>query len=419
MEFSMPKVSLGNILQQVKQATNHEIKAAEELVINFKGELTEQRNKLQTAKDNLLSRQRYNQEAEEQLLLLQQQLRQKQQLWQKEQQALKTLSMTIVEHGNLLLERVKPSGLWGLDTSGFQTGLSQDVDIKQIYQLWQAFVEQLLYTSEVHQYDTSIIMPDGVRKTSLITQWGPFTSHSQFGWLSYLPEHKVWQVFSPQPDIKPVIGGMRIDPSLGKLLQKKAQESTLFERLRPAGIIGVLIAIIGAIAVFIAAVRCYSLCREQQAVQWQILHTEVNDRSSLGRILNAVEIAELEQAKDGDITLLEAVIDAAVLKEVPVLRKGLASLAVLTGIPPLLGLLGTVAGMIETFRVITEQGSANSQLLSGGIAQALLTTELGLIVAVPLLLIHCGVKTQANRLIVLLEQQAAGLVVARHSGWQQ
>ncbi len=88
----------------------------------------------------------------------------------------------------------------------------------------------------------------------------------------------------------------------------------------------------------------------------------------------------------------------------------------MAGIPPLLGLLGTVGGMIETFDVITRFGSNNTELLSGGIAEALLTTQLGLMTAIPLLLLHCAVKSQSRQLTQMLEQEAAALVVLQRFG---
>ena len=119
------------------------------------------------------------------------------------------------------------------------------------------------------------------------------------------------------------------------------------------------------------------------------------------------------QLKKSDLLSLDALLDEAILKEVPTIKKGISTLAVIASIPPLLGLLGTVAGMIETFRVITEQGNSDSQLLAGGISQALLTTELGLMVAIPLLLLHCLLRSKSIRLIEILEQQSAGLLVLR------
>ena len=114
--------------------------------------------------------------------------------------------------------------------------------------------------------------------------------------------------------------------------------------------------------------------------------------------------------------LLEARLDAALVAERPRLNRGISMLAVLAGIPTLLGLLGTVSGMIETFGVMSAHGSAEPGLLAGGIAEALITTELGLITAIPILLLHCAVKNRRDAVISTLEEAAATLAVREAHG---
>ena len=95
------------------------------------------------------------------------------------------------------------------------------------------------------------------------------------------------------------------------------------------------------------------------------------------------------------------------------MRRGLATLAIFAAVSPLLGLLGTVTGMIETFQVITLFGAGDPRLMSGGISQALITTQLGLAVAIPLLLVHSFLQGRANTLIAQLDETAAD-EFARH-----
>ena len=85
-------------------------------------------------------------------------------------------------------------------------------------------------------------------------------------------------------------------------------------------------------------------------------------------------------------------------------------LAVLGAVAPLLGLLGTITGMIETFRVITVHGAGDPRLMSGGISEALVTTEIGLGVAIPVLLVHTWLKRRADHVIGDMEEQAMHLV---------
>jgi len=112
-------------------------------------------------------------------------------------------------------------------------------------------------------------------------------------------------------------------------------------------------------------------------------------------------------------------LEEALLRELPGIRRGLPLLAVLAGIAPLLGLLGTVAGMIETFQAITLFGTGDPKLLSSGISQALVTTELGLVVAIPLVLLRSLIATRSNALIQILDEQSSALKAARLVGLEQ
>jgi biopolymer transport protein ExbB len=108
--------------------------------------------------------------------------------------------------------------------------------------------------------------------------------------------------------------------------------------------------------------------------------------------------------------LLEARLDEAVLKELPAIERGQGIIKLLAGVAPLLGLLGTVTGMIATFQAITAFGSGDAKLMASGISQALITTVLGLVVAIPLLLMHSWVASRSRTLVQILDEQSAGLI---------
>ena len=107
--------------------------------------------------------------------------------------------------------------------------------------------------------------------------------------------------------------------------------------------------------------------------------------------------------------VLESILQEAVLHELPSLQRGLAVLAVMGAVAPLLGLLGTVTGMIETFRIITVFGTGDPKLMSGGISEALVTTELGLAVAIPIMLLHTLLSRRADHILGDMEKQAVGM----------
>ena len=122
-----------------------------------------------------------------------------------------------------------------------------------------------------------------------------------------------------------------------------------------------------------------------------------------------------DEVYQADANALAAKLDEVVATQAERLNRGLPTLAIFAAVSPLLGLLGTVTGMIETFQVITLFGAGDPRLMSGGISQALITTQLGLAVAIPLLLLHSFLQGRANSLIAWLDQTATDLF-ARQRG---
>jgi biopolymer transport protein ExbB len=106
----------------------------------------------------------------------------------------------------------------------------------------------------------------------------------------------------------------------------------------------------------------------------------------------------------------EAAVEQCLLAETAQLTRGLPAIAVLAGVAPLLGLLGTVTGMIDMFSVIAAQGSGNAKSLSGGISEALICTQAGMLVAIPLLLAHAWLGRLAESRSHLLEEAACGVL---------
>jgi len=139
--------------------------------------------------------------------------------------------------------------------------------------------------------------------------------------------------------------------------------------------------------------------------RWQDCNEMIENRT--GRRSPVVQVIKAAlKARGSSRDVLESVLQEAILHELPTLQKGLAILAIFGAIAPLLGLLGTVTGMIETFRVITVYGTGDPKLMSGGISEALITTELGLIVAIPIMLLHTVLSRQADHVIGDMEKQA-------------
>ncbi len=133
--------------------------------------------------------------------------------------------------------------------------------------------------------------------------------------------------------------------------------------------------------------------------------TVKNGTSPLDRVL-AAGLGSLHRPREAR----EAAVEQALLHETGQLTRGLPAIAVLAGVSPLLGLLGTVTGMIDMFAVIAAQGSGNAKSLSGGISEALVCTQAGMLAAIPLLLLHAWLARLADRRSQLLEEAACGVL---------
>ena len=118
----------------------------------------------------------------------------------------------------------------------------------------------------------------------------------------------------------------------------------------------------------------------------------------------------IEENPSANAETLELKLNEAVLKETPALENSLTLLKIIAAVAPLLGLLGTVTGMILTFQAITIFGAGDPKAMAGGISSALVTTVLGLCVAIPTLLLHTVVNGRSKKIMHILEEQSAGMI---------
>ncbi len=199
-----------------------------------------------------------------------------------------------------------------------------------------------------------------------------------------------------------------IDPTRGSLLKSFERVPDTRERVAQGGTIGMIIVVLLVLGVLFGLVRILMLLGTSAAVRGQARKAQASSKNPLGRIMLAGE-----SVRDGDEEALELKLDEAILRESPKLEFGLNLLKLAAGIAPLLGLLGTVTGMIKTFQAMMIYGTGDPQLMAGGISEALVTTMLGLIAAIPLLILHSFCSSLARGVQNTLEEQSAG-IVARH-----
>jgi len=184
------------------------------------------------------------------------------------------------------------------------------------------------------------------------------------------------------------------------------QSRTALERVRQdGGPVGYVIIAIGLLGLALCLWKFLSLSSLRARVRRQMADSVPSTENPLGRVL-----AVYSEQTGADTETLELKLDEAILRETAPIEKGLGFIRVLFVVAPLLGLLGTVVGMIATFQMITLFGSGDPRMMAGGISTALVTTVLGLVVAIPLTLAHSYLQGQARALVQVLEEQAAGMI---------
>ena len=200
-------------------------------------------------------------------------------------------------------------------------------------------------------------------------------------------------------------------PSGGSLLAALINTPSPVERWHQGGLVGYFITFVGVCALLLALWRLKVLVAVSRRVNDQLSSDTANTDNPLGRILKVGE-----DNAGIDVESLELKLHEQVLKERPAIETGLNLLKIIAMIAPLLGLLGTVIGMIITFQAITIFGAGDPKAMAGGISAALVTTVLGLCVAIPTVLLHTFVNSKAQRVLHILEEQSAGIIAEKAEG---
>jgi biopolymer transport protein ExbB len=167
--------------------------------------------------------------------------------------------------------------------------------------------------------------------------------------------------------------------------------------------------VVGVVGFMIAIWRLIVLSLMSSKVSAQLKSSSANPNNPLGRVLKVHE-----DNPSMDTETLELKMEEAILKETPAIENSLTLLKIISAIAPLMGLLGTVTGMIVTFQAITIFGAGDPKAMAGGISGALVTTVLGLLVAIPTVLLHTIVNGRAQRIIHILNEQSTGMI-AEHT----
>lgn len=294
--------------------------------------------------------------------------------------------------------------------------------IDEIESLWGVMLDEIVGSSEVAKFESDIIKPNGEQYTGEVVRVGSFNMITGGTYLRYEPEDAKLIEFSRQPggaisssaanlssSSSGEVIGVSLDPSRGVLLGLLVQSPNLMERIEQGKEVGYAIIAVGIIGLLIALYRFLAMARVSSRIKKQQKNMDqFNVDNPLGRVLNAFYE---NQSLSADV--ISRKLDEVIFKDASDLRSGIQTIKVLAAIAPLMGLLGTVTGMIGTFQAITLFGTGDPKLMAGGISQALVTTVLGLVVSIPLILTHSLLTTRATALTKILGEQAAGMVATQ------
>jgi biopolymer transport protein ExbB len=311
------------------------------------------------------------------------------------------------------------------DRAGFLTDLAVKMgsttelaSLEEIEMLWFELQREMTEQGKLKKFMTAVIGPDGNEVNREILRVGVFNIVSDGRYLSYNPETGAVSELLRQPparylesarqlgEARDGIVAFGLDPIRGQLLGLLVQTPTLLERIDQGGTVGYIIMVLGLAAALIAAFRFIELGIISARMSAQKRNPDAPDGGNpLGRVL------QVFHANRGiDLESLELRLSEAVLKEAPGLTRFNMALKAIAVVAPLLGLLGTVTGMIITFQAITLFGTGDPKMMAGGISQALVTTVQGLSVAIPVVLLHTLLAGRSKALVEVLEQQATGMI---------
>lgn len=310
----------------------------------------------------------------------------------------------------------------------FLTGLAKKMgqssklaSIEEIERLWFELQREMTESAKVVRFSAKVITAQGEEEDRVVTRVGLFNVVSQGKYLQYVPETGNLVELGRQPAGRYLDGindleqansgliGFAVDPSRGQLLSLLVQSPSLIERIQQGGIVGYIILFLGLIALLVAGEKLITLWITGRRVNAQVKDTSKPESNNpLGRVL-----AIYDANPKANTETLELKLSEAVLKETMGLNRSLMFLKVIAVVAPLMGLLGTVTGMIVTFQAITLFGTGDPKLMAGGISQALVTTVLGLCVAIPTVFLHTLTVIRSKRITQILEEQATGMVAVR------
>lgn len=427
-------MSLDELLNVVKRAASESSQANQQREAEFKRQRDQQRNLLAQARNQLAALERRTEELKT--------------AFDENEITLADLETTLAERaGNLgemsgtvkvlagdlrsAIEESMTSAELDNDRLDFLTQIASQSklpNIQELRKLWVEVQREIIEEGKISRFTTDIRDERGEIESGVtVTRVGTFNAFDSDGnflvWKSaadagtgtgngelqrlqkqpsaqYTSMSKNF-VNSSQGDLAQV----PVDYTRGTILQLVVQTPSIQDKIKQGGPVGYVILALGAFGLIIALIKFFMLFISGGKIKSQLKKKQPNQNNALGRIMSVYT-----ENPDADIETMELKMDEAILRETGPLESGLSFIKVLYVIAPLLGLLGTVVGMIQTFQMITLMGTGDPKSMAGGISMALVTTVLGLVVAIPLTVLHSILQSMARKQTQVLEEQSAGIV---------
>lgn len=293
--------------------------------------------------------------------------------------------------------------------------------IAELERVWIEIQREMVASGQVVRYRTSVVNPNGSPVETDVTRIGPFTAMANGEFLSYSPAMREFQVLPRQlpeefmetaKSFLAATDGYHpavVDPNRGVLTGLYVERPTLVERIELGEEIGYVIILVGLAGTIAFLFQLVWLMRAQTGVRRQLKNLErPTDDNPLGRVLLAFKGDPKAIEESSEVAELR--VTEAVMREVPSLNRCQSFLRLVVAAGPLLGLIGTVVGMIMTFQSITESGSSDPRLMATGIGQAMIATVLGLGIAIPMLFAGALLNSLSRGIVQILDEQSAGML---------
>ncbi|WP_370980829.1 MotA/TolQ/ExbB proton channel family protein [Agaribacterium sp. ZY112] len=425
--------SLDELLNMVKQSKIGESKEARAREAQFKKQRSQQSNLLAQAKAEKVKQEQLSQKLEDEAKVYEAKIKELRTLREDRLGALNELFGHMTSTAGDLRSNIETS-LVSAQFPGREAFLNELIDkmnsetklptTEELEKLWSLLLQEIVESGKVTTFAATVADPSGNQSERTVVRVGNYNLLSDGKYLDFNPKTGSLSELARQPSINnsaalqsatsgfTKVGIDPTGPAGGQLLKALIDTPNLMERWKQGGFVGTyFITPIFFIGLLIALIRFIALAGIGGKVSKQLKAKKANPNNPLGRVL---KVAEDNPGIDSES--LELKLEEAILKEKPAIESMLPTLKIISMVAPLLGLLGTVTGMIVVFQAITIYGAGDPKAMAGGISSALVTTVMGLIVAIPTVLLHTFLSGKAKRITHVLEEQSAGIIANKAEG---